>query len=62
MYCGVINVEYGSFESRQDDEHNGTSFVEISNIFAMQDDFLNMNRTIRQFITLATPAEDDMSS
>ncbi len=32
---------------RDDDKHNGVDFVEISNIFAVQDEFI-WNTTIKQ--------------
>ena len=32
-------MELGSFNDRDDDEHNGFGFVEISNIFVMLNEF-----------------------
>ncbi len=36
---GAREVIFGSFDGRGDNEHSGASLVEISQFFAMQDDF-----------------------
>ena len=42
---GATEVELGSFDDGEDDEHNGVSFVGMLKIFAMQDNVLLLNGT-----------------
>ena len=37
---GAKEMEFSLFDGGDDDEYNGVVFVEVSKIFAMQDDFI----------------------
>ena len=39
-------MEFGSFEKGKDDEYSGVSFVETSDIFAMQKDLFSFGRIV----------------
>ena len=42
IIASVRQIECNSFDTRQTYDHSGVGFMEMSEIFAMQDDFFNM--------------------
>ena len=42
----VLEIKFVSFDGGDDGEHNGVGLVDISKIFAMQDDFFLAKKNI----------------